>query len=107
MSKKKTKDNPVNSLPGWDLSIAFYSSLEDTQIGLDLKQLKSISKELALYRGEIEELKPFELSIMLAKYETLIELSRKLHYFAHLYSDTHKTDESVSRFKSSIGEEIS
>ena len=107
MSKKKTKDNPVNSLPGWDLSVAFYSSLEDTQIGADLKQLKSISKELALYRGEIEELEPFELSLMLAKYETVIALSRKLHYFAHLYSDTHKTDEAVSRFKSSIGEEIS
>lgn len=107
MSKKKTKDNPVNSLPGWDLSVAFYSSLEDTQIGADLKQLKSISKELALYRGEIEELEPFELSIMLAKYETVIALSRKLHYFAHMYSDTHKTDEAASRFKSSIGEEIS
>ncbi|MEE6207306.1 MAG: M3 family metallopeptidase [Alphaproteobacteria bacterium] len=95
------------NLPTWDLSVAFYSDLKDPQIEEDKKALKKLAKEISLYRDEIIDLEPYELSILLRKYETMIELARKLSYFAHLYSDTHKTDEEVSQFKSKIREEIS
>ncbi|MBO6281989.1 MAG: hypothetical protein J6N49_05625 [Alphaproteobacteria bacterium] len=88
------------NLPAWDLSVAFYSDLKDPQIEEDKKTLKKLAKEISLYRDEIVYLEPYELSILLRKYESLIELSRKLSYFAHLYSDTHKTDEEVSMFRS-------
>lgn len=95
------------NLPAWDLSVAFYNDLKDPQIEEDKKTLKKLAKEISLYRDEIVYLEPYELSILLRKYESLIELSRKLSYFAHLYSDTHKTDEEVSMFRSKIREEIS
>ncbi|HCU58542.1 MAG TPA: hypothetical protein DIC64_01010 [Alphaproteobacteria bacterium] len=91
----------------WDLSVAFYKGLTDPQIEIDKKSLESLSKELSLYRGEISEMEPYELSILLRKYETMIETSRKLSYFAFLYSDTHKTDEEASIFQSKIQESIS
>ena len=94
-------------LPEWDLSVAFYKGLDDPQIEKDKKELKKLAKEISLYRGEIENLEPYELSILLRKYETLIENSRKLTYFAHLYSDTHKTDEKASQFQSKVKEEVS
>ena len=98
---------PAKSLPEWDLSVAFYNGLDDPQIEEDKKSLKRLAKEISLYRGEICDLEPYELSILLRKYEVLIESSRKLSYFAFLYSDTHKTDEEASRFQSKIKEEIS
>lgn len=98
---------PAKSLPEWDLSVAFYNGLNDPQIEEDKKALKRLAKEISLYRGEICNLEPYELSILLRKYEKLLESSRKLSYFAFLYSDTHKTDEKASRFQSKIKEEIS
>ena len=89
-------------LPEWDLSVAFYEGLDDPQIEKDKKELKKVAKEISLYRDEICELAPYELSILLRKYENLIENSRKLTYFAHLYSDTHKTDEKASQFQSKV-----
>ena len=97
----------AKGLPNWDLSVAFYENLEDPQIEEDRKILRKMSKEIELYRGGIEELAPYELSILLRKYERLIELSRKLSYFAHLYSDTNKLDEKASQFQAKISEEIS
>ena len=94
-------------LPEWDLSVAFYEGLDDPQIEKDKKELKKLAKEISLYRDEIYGLEPYELSILLRKYETLIENSRKLTYFAFLYSDTHKTDEKASQFQSKVKEEVS
>lgn len=96
-----------NSLPKWDLSVAFYSGFDDPQIEEDKKIMQSLCKEIALYRGLIGELKPYELSNLLRKYETFITLSRKLSYFAFLYSDTHKTDETATMFQSKIKETVS
>lgn len=107
MNNQTIQVNLAKGLPSWDLSVAFYASMEDPQIIEDQKMLTKLAKELALYRGTIVELAPYELSIMLRKYETIIELTRKLSYFAFLYSDTHKTDESVSQFKSKVNEEVS
>lgn len=107
MAKIKFESLPAKTLPEWDLSVAFYKGLDDPQIEEEKKALQRLSKEIALYRDIIWELEPYELSILLRKYETLIELSRKLTYFAHLYSDTHKTDEEASRFQSKIKEEVS
>lgn len=99
--------NLANELPNWDLSVAFYAGMDDPQIKVDQMLLTRLSKEVSLYRGTIVEMQPYELSILLRKYETVIELSRKLSYFAFLYSDTHKTEESVSQFKSKVNEDIS
>ncbi len=108
MSEVKVQvTNSTKDLPGWDLSVAFYADMNDPQINEDKRMLSKLAKEVALYRGTIESLAPYELSILLRKYETIIELSRKLSYFAFLYSDTHKTDETVSQFKSKINEEVS
>ncbi|MBP3545514.1 MAG: hypothetical protein J6K16_00085 [Alphaproteobacteria bacterium] len=107
MSKTKNQANLVQELPGWDLSVAFYSSMEDPQIEADKKTLNKLVKGIAIYRDTIVELAPYELSILLVKYEAVIQLSRKLSYFAFLYSDTHKDDMEVSRFKSKIEEEVS
>jgi oligoendopeptidase F len=107
MKKFKVTSRPTKELPEWDLSVAFYADLNDPQIEGDKKTLTKLAKELNLYRGIIWEMEPYELSIMLRKYEALIELSQKLSYFAHLYSDTHKTDEEASRFQSKIKEEVS
>lgn len=107
MAKIKVVSQKANILPEWDLSVAFYSGLDDPQIEADKKLLQKLAKEILLYRETIWELEAYELSILLRKYEELIELSRKLSYFAHLYSDTHKTDEEASRFKSKIKEEVS
>lgn len=38
MSKTKNQANLVQELPGWDLSVAFYSSMEDPQIEADKKR---------------------------------------------------------------------
>ena len=99
--------NLANSLPNWDLSVAFYANMDDPQIKVDQALLAKLAKEVSLYRGTIVEMAPYELSILLRKYETVIQLSRKLSYFGHLYSDTHKTDEAASQFNSKIGEDIS
>ena len=107
MNKLVVNVNVTKELPNWDLSVAFYANMEDPQIEIDKKVLLQFCKELSLYRGTIACLAPYELSILLRKYETIIELSRKLSYFAHLYSDTHKTDERVSQFQSKIHETIS
>ncbi len=93
-------------LPRWDLSVAFYSGLDDPQIEIDKKLLESLSKELATYRSLIADLEPYELSIMLRKYETMVQTARKLSYFAFLYADTHKTDEEATVFQSRIQETI-
>jgi len=100
-------DKENRSLPNWDLSIAFYKGLDDPQIQLDQETLKSLSKELALYRGMIAVLEPYQLSLMLKKYEQMIELSQKLSHFAFLYSDTHKTDENATNFEATISEKLS
>lgn len=110
MKQNQTARISVNlseRLPNWDLSAAFYGGLDDPGIEADKQSLKSLSKELALYRGEIEEMEPHELSVFLRKYETMIELSRKLSYYAFLYSDTHKTDEKATTFQSKIEETVS
>ncbi len=107
MATIKFESLPAKTLPTWDLSVAFYKGLDDSQIEDDKKAILKLAKEIALYRETIWELEPYELSILLRKYETLIELSRKLSYFAHLYSDTHKTDEKASQFQSKIREEVS
>lgn len=105
--KIKIDAQSPNVLPAWDLSVAFYKDLSDPQIEDDKKSMIRLSKEISLYRDAISEMAPHELSILLRKYETLVELSRKLLYFAHLYSSTHKTDEEISRFSSKTQEEVS
>ena len=107
MRKIKDETNLVNNLPGWDLSVSFYKGLEDPQIEVDKKGITTLVKKISLYRGVIAELEPYQLSILLSKYEMLIELTRKLSYYAFLYSDTHKDDPEVARFKSKINEEVS
>lgn len=107
MNNSTISINLANSLPNWDLSVAFYANMDDPQIAADLKSFEKLAKEVSMYRGTIVEMEPYELSILLRKYETIIELSRKLSYFAFLYSDTHKTDEKVSQFKSKVNEDVS
>ena len=107
MKKQKQQADATKSLPSWDLSVAFYSGLNDPKIEEDKKRLAQLCKEISLYSETIEDLAPYELSIMLRKYEAVIELRQKLSYFAFLYSDTHKTDEEVSQFQSKINEDIS
>ena len=100
-------DKTNTALPHWDLSLAFYKGLDDPQIETDKESLKRLSKELEMYRGLIAYLEPYQLSIVLHKYEEMIELSQKLSYFAFLYSDTHKTDEEATNFESKISEKLS
>ncbi len=107
MKKQKKQANATKSLPSWDLSLAFYSGLNDPKIEEDLKRLAKLCKEGAIYCDSIKELAPYELSILLRKYEEAVELERKLSYFAFLYSDTHKTNEEASQFQSKINEEVS
>ncbi len=95
------------NLPNWDLSVAFYKGLNDPQIEIDKKTLKDLAKELSLYRDQIAYMEPFELSILLRKYESMITLSRKLSYFAFLYADTNKSTEEATSFQSQIQETIS
>lgn len=103
----KVDESLKNSLPNWDLSIAFYKGLDDPQIELDQEALKKLSKELALYRGMIVYLEPYQLSLLLRKYERMIELSMKLGRYAFLYSDTHKNDEAATNFEATISEILS
>lgn len=107
MKEEKFKVTPTKHLPNWDLRVAFYPNMESPQINEDKKELINLAKEVELYRGVIDELEPYELSILLRKYEAIIELSSKLMYFAHLYSDTHKQDEKASQFESKTNEEVS
>lgn len=99
-------DKTNTALPNWDLSIAFYKGLDDPQIKLDKESLKRLAKELELYRGYIEYLEPYQLAIMLGKYEQMIELTHKLSHYAFLYSDTHKTSEEATNFQSKITEQL-
>ena len=107
MGKVKKQANLAQDLPGWDLSVAFYSNLDDPQIEADKKAMVKLVKAVSVYRDTIVEMAPYELSILLGKYEAIIQLSRKLSYFAFLYSDTHKNDPEASRFKSKVNEEVS
>ena len=107
MGKVKNQANLAQDLPGWDLSVAFYSNLDDPQIEADKKAMVKLVKAVSVYRDTIVEMAPYELSILLGKYEAIIQLSRKLSYFAFLYSDTHKNDPEASRFKSKVNEEVS
>ena len=86
MARVKIEAQKANILPAWDLSAAYYTGLDDEQIESDKKDLKKLAKEISLYRDTIWELEPYELSILLRKYETLIDLSRKISYFAFLFS---------------------
>ena len=103
----KVDELSKNLLPNWDLSIAFYKGLDDPQIELDKEALKKLSKELSLYRGSIAYLEPYQLSLLLRKYEQMIELSQKLGRYAFLYSDTHKNDEAATNFEATISEKLS
>ena len=96
-----------NALPHWDLSIAYYKGLDDPQIQVDKDSLKRLSRELELYRNLIDSLEPYQLAILLQKYEAMIELAHKLSYYAFLYSDTHKTDPAANNFAAKINESIS
>ena len=107
MGKVKNQANLAQDLPGWDLSVAFYSNLDDPQIEAEKKAMVKLVKAVSVYRDTIVEMAPYELSILLGKYEAIIQLSRKLSYFAFLYSDTHKNDPEASRFKSKVNEEVS
>ena len=107
MGKDKNQANLAQDLPGWDLSVAFYSNLDDPQIEAEKKAMVKLVKAVSVYRDTIVEMAPYELSILLGKYEAIIQLSRKLSYFAFLYSDTHKNDPEASRFKSKVNEEVS
>lgn len=107
MGKVKNQANLAQDLPNWDLSVAFYSNLDDPQIEADKKAMVKLVKAVSVYRDTIVEMAPYELSILLGKYEAIIQLSRKLSYFAFLYSDTHKNDPEASRFKSKVNEEVS
>ncbi len=107
MGKVKNQANLAQDLPGWDLSVAFYSNLDDPQIEADKKAMVKLVKAVSVYRDTIVEMAPYELSILLGKYEAIIQLSRKLSYFAFLYSDTHKNDAEAARFKSKVNEEVS
>ena len=107
MGKVKNQANLAQDLLGWDLSVAFYSNLDDPQIEADKKAMVKLVKAVSVYRDTIVEMAPYELSILLGKYEAIIQLSRKLSYFAFLYSDTHKNDPEASRFKSKVNEEVS
>lgn len=102
-----TSNVPEKELPRWDLSVAFYADLKDPQIDVDKKSLQKLSKELSLYRDTFEDMESYELSIFLRKYETMVCLSRKLSYFAFLYSDTHKDEEKAAVFRSQIRELLS
>lgn len=95
------------ALPHWDLSVAFYKGLDDPQIKKDKESLKRLSKELGFYRTKIQFLEPYQLSIMLRKYEAMIDLSRKLSHFAFLYADTHRTNEEATNFEATISEKLS
>ncbi len=100
-------DKTNTALPNWDLSIGYYKGLDDPQIELDKESLKRLSKELELYRNQLAELEPYQLAVLLQKYESMIELAHKLSYYAFLYSDTHKTDRAANNFASKINESIS
>ncbi len=88
------------------MSQVFYKGLDDEQITLDQKSLKKLSKEIAAYRGVIAELEPYELSVILRKYEQMIMLARKLSNYAFLYKDTHMDSEEAEVFQSKIGESV-
>lgn len=49
----------------------------------------------------------YQLSLLLRKYERMIELSMKLGRYAFLYSDTHKNDEAATNFEATISEILS
>ena len=108
MSKIQVRYDPsYKGMPSWDLSVAFYNGLDDPQIKEDKKRLQKLAKELSLYRDQFDEMEAYELSIFLRKYEAIISLSRKLLYYAHLYADTHKTEEQANVFQAKLKEKIS
>lgn len=104
---KKEKQKPKKEiLPSWDLSDGFYKGLDDPQITEDKRILKSLSEELETYKDCICFLQPFELSVLLHKYECMVTISQKLLYYVFLYADTNKTDEHITQFKSKMEEDV-
>lgn len=89
-------------LPSWDLSKAYYASIDDPQIDDDIDKIKANIKMLARYEGKIHTLAPYEFEMFIALYESVITLLHKLFRFAHLNADTQKTNQKATAFASRL-----
>lgn len=107
MKENKTKKVVLKEeLPSWDLSVAFYSGLDDPQIDEDIENVKTQIKAMARFEGKLETLAPYEFEMFVSTYEEMITLIYKLYQFAHLYADVRKTDEKATAFSSHIEAEL-
>lgn len=107
MEKKKAKkDNLKEVLPSWNLNVAFYSSLDDPQIDVDIESVKRACKNIARFEGRLETLEPYEFEMFVTLYEGVVTLVNKLYRYAHLYSDVEKTNEKATSFAGSLDAEL-
>lgn len=106
VSSKAMKTEVQEVLPSWNLNVAFYSSLDDPQIEIDIEGVKQAIKALARFQGKLEALEPYEFEMFVAIYEGMVTLVSKLYRFAHLYADTQKTNEKATAFTSKLSAEL-
>ena len=106
--KKTTakKGNFKEVMPSWDLSIAFYSGIDDPQIDEDVTAIKKLINSLARFEGKLGTLAPYEFEMFMSLYENFVKLLNKVYRFAHLYSDTQKTDQRATALMSQLNAEL-
>ena len=107
MKKKNEKKVDLQEvMPSWNLSLAFYSGIDDPQIEEDIKKVKQTIRAIARFEGKLEALAPYEFEMFAALYESLVTHISKLYRFAHLYSDVQKTDQKANALLSQLDSEL-
>lgn len=98
MINNKNEKN-LGNMPNWNLS-DLYSSINDKQIELDIKNIEKEIKDFQSYRGKIKDLTGKELYDSIIKYENIGEMMGKLGSFAYLkYAENLSLDENVKFFQ--------
>ncbi len=98
MINNKNEKN-LGNMPNWNLS-DLYSSINDKQIELDIKNIEKEIKDFQSYRGKIKDLTGKELYDSIIKYENIGEIMGKLGSFAYLkYAENLSLDENVKFFQ--------
>ena len=95
-----------NQLPNWDLS-EIYKDIKDPNIAKDIKEIKALSDDfLAKWKGKINKLGASDFVNCIEKYQAINEAIYKIGTHSSLIFATNMEDPEITRYNSSISDQI-
>ena len=104
-SKQPEDKKALQQPPEWDLSILF-KGIDDPEISNTKKKISDTIEEMIDDKDLIPKMKDYELLSFIRKYETVMELSRSLSYFASLNLCTQRDNPEALLFEKKTEEFI-